>query len=134
MPSESSVVHSIGSRATDPRQSQLPKHSTLAGWLYSVGLAQINSRNFARLGLTTASAFDSCANLQAMQVVLSECLERSQGSPQLALRRALSCYYSGNPVTGFRDGYVARVAAAAARSDRSAPPPLMARQLIEASK
>jgi type IV secretion system protein VirB1 len=83
-------------------------------WLYSVGLAQINSRNFARLGLTTASAFDSCANLQAMQVVLSECLERSQGSPQLALRRALSCYYSGNPVTGFRDGYVARVAAAAA--------------------
>lgn len=86
---------------------------SLDGWIYSVGLAQINSRNFARLGLTPSSAFDPCMNLRAMQAVLSECLRLTKRDPQLALRRALSCYYSGSPETGMRDGYVARVIAAA---------------------
>lgn len=85
------------------------------GWNYSVGLAQINVRNFGRLGLTSESAFDPCANLTAMQVVLTECYDRAtrQGTgPQRALRKALSCYYSGNFVTGFEHGYVHRVAKA----------------------
>jgi type IV secretion system protein VirB1 len=95
---------------------------------YSVGLAQINRRNFARLGLTLDSAFEPCANLTAMQAVLGECFERArvrqsnpsippapsneQASQQTALRMALSCYYSGNFQRGFRDGYVQRVLAA----------------------
>ena len=84
------------------------------GWNFSVGLAQINVRNFQRLGLTTATAFDPCENLRAMQAVLGECFERSApaAQPQTALRLALSCYYSGNFVTGFRHGYVQRVALA----------------------
>ena len=82
------------------------------GWDYSVGLAQINRRNFARLGLDNAAALDPCRNLAAMQTLLSECVERSGASPQRALRRALSCYYSGNFETGFRDGYVRCVVAA----------------------
>jgi type IV secretion system protein VirB1 len=43
-----------------------------------------------------------------MQTVLGECFERSGpgAEPQTALRQALSCYYSGNFVTGFRHGYV----------------------------
>jgi type IV secretion system protein VirB1 len=90
------------------------------GWNFSVGLAQINLHNFERLGLTVASAFDACANLKAMQTVLGECFERagrgaSQTPTQQALRQALSCYYSGNFVTGFRQGYVQRVVAAASR-------------------
>ncbi|MCV2366990.1 lytic transglycosylase domain-containing protein [Roseateles oligotrophus] len=90
------------------------------GWNFSVGLAQINLRNFERLGLTVASAFDACANLRAMQAVLSECFERAgrganQTPSQQALRQALSCYYSGNFVTGFRQGYVQRVVTAASR-------------------
>lgn len=82
------------------------------GWDFSAGLAQINSRNFERLGLTAHTAFDPCKNLQAMQVVLSECLSRAspQVSEQAALRMAFSCYYSGNFVTGFEHGYVQRVA------------------------
>jgi hypothetical protein len=70
---------------------------------YSVGLAQINQRNFTRLGLSTETAFDPCHNVQAMQHVLGACMSRSQqsGAPQRALRDALSCYYSGN----FRTGY-----------------------------
>ena len=81
------------------------------GWNFSAGLAQINVRNFRRLGLTTAEAFDPCGNLRAMQVGLRECFGRSTqpAQPQAALRQALSCYYSGNFVTGFRHGYVQRV-------------------------
>ncbi|KQW69862.1 lytic transglycosylase [Methylibium sp. Root1272] len=87
------------------------------GWNYSVGLAQINRHNFERLGLTDASALDACTSLTAMQTVLGECFDRHGGdaTPQVALRRALSCYYSGNAVTGFRHGYVDRVVEAARR-------------------
>jgi type IV secretion system protein VirB1 len=84
------------------------------GWNFSVGLAQINVHNFERLGLTAASAFDPCQNLRAMQAVLAECFDRSAPDRprQTALRQALSCYYSGNFVTGFHHGYVQRVARA----------------------
>lgn len=82
------------------------------GWNFSVGLAQINARNFARLGLTPETALDPCKNLAAMQWLLKDCFDRASargGAPQHAVRQALSCYYSGNFVTGFRDGYVGRV-------------------------
>jgi len=89
-----------------------------AGWNFSVGLGQINVGNFERLGLTVESAFEPCANLAAMQVVLSECFDRASGSAskeadQVAVRQALSCYYSGNFATGFRHGYVRKVVVAA---------------------
>ena len=89
------------------------------GWNFSVGLAQINVRNFDSLGLTVEQAFDPCASLTAMQTVLAGCYDRatafgaSPGIPQASLRQALSCYYSGNFVTGFEHGYVRRVALAA---------------------
>ena len=85
------------------------------GWNFSVGLAQINVRNFERLGLSLPMAFDACENLKAMQAVLIECIDRAGASaaPQRDLRRTLSCYYSGNFVTGFRHGYVGRVVAPA---------------------
>ena len=82
-----------------------------AGVNYSVGLAQINRTNFARLGLSLETAFAPCENVQAMQSILAECFGRAGGreAPQVALRRALSCYYSGNFRTGFRHGYVRKV-------------------------
>ena len=90
-----------------------------AGFDFSVGLAQINRRNFGRLGLTAATALEPCRNLAAMQTVLEECYvraRRAQKSEPVALRSALSCYYSGNFATGFRHGYVARVVNAARRT------------------
>ena len=96
------------------------------GWNFSVGLAQINVRNFERLGLDIDSAFEPCTNLAAMQVVLGECHERAardQVAPQHALRRSLSCYYSGNFSTGFRSGYVRRVVAAVRASFVADPAP-----------
>ena len=88
-----------------------------AGWNFSVGLGQINVGNFDRLGLTLETAFEPCANLTAMQTVLAECFDRASGSTsiaadQVALRQALSCYYSGNFATGFRHGYVRKVVTA----------------------
>ena len=90
-----------------------------AGWNFSVGLGQINVGNFRRLGLTIETAFEPCANLAAMQTVLTECFDRAQAvspntrSDQPALRHAFSCYYSGNFATGFRHGYVRKVVVAA---------------------
>lgn len=88
------------------------------GWNFSVGLGQINVGNFERLGLNVESAFEPCANLAAMQTVLAECFDRANGAAskavhQVALRQALSCYYSGNFATGFRHGYVRKVIVAA---------------------
>ena len=92
-----------------------------AGWNYSVGLGQINKRNFDRYGLSPATAFDPCANLTAMQGILGECFSRaSRRAPkQTALRDAFSCYYSGNFLTGHLHGYVGKVLAAWS----SKPPP-----------
>lgn len=84
-------------------------------WNFSVGLAQINRANFTRLGLSIETALDPCTNLRAMQSVLTECHSRGprHRAPQHRLRDALSCYYSGNFSTGYRHGYVQRVAHAA---------------------
>ncbi|WP_082579867.1 lytic transglycosylase domain-containing protein [Pelomonas sp. Root1444] len=96
------------------------------GWEFSVGLGQINRRNFSRLGLTLESAFDPCANLAAMQAVLADCFDRAgalaRSTSQTALRRALSCYYSGNFATGFEHGYVGKVVAATSLPKRSGSP------------
>lgn len=83
---------------------------------FSVGLAQINQRNFARLGLSDWVALDPCANLRAAAQILRECYERATRAPKapaIPLEMALSCYYSGNFTTGFSHGYVQRVMGAA---------------------
>jgi type IV secretion system protein VirB1 len=95
------------------------------GWNLSLGLAQINQRNFERLGLTVEAAFEPCSNLGAMQTVLGECFDRAvprSPLPQHALRQGLSCYYSGDFVTGFHHGYVRKVVVASA--GRGKPPAL----------
>ena len=97
-----------------------------AGWNYSVGLGQINKRNFERYRLSPSTAFDPCANLTAMQGILGDCFSRASHrashrasrradrhpTKQAALRDAFSCYYSGNFLTGHLHGYVGKVLAA----------------------
>lgn len=82
------------------------------GYDFSLGLAQVNRRNLARFGETTTSIFDPCANLRVAGSILTECFARAVhtvSDEQFALRKALSCYYSGNFSTGFAAGYVERV-------------------------
>ncbi|WP_333995612.1 lytic transglycosylase domain-containing protein [Burkholderia orbicola] len=95
-----------------------------AGWNYSAGLAQINRENWFRYGLTARTVFDVCRNLSAGAAILRACFLRARVihiHPQEALRVALSCYASGNFVTGFRVGYVRRITEAAASGDTFVP-------------
>ncbi|WMY09527.1 lytic transglycosylase domain-containing protein [Paraburkholderia phenoliruptrix] len=87
------------------------------GWNFSVGLAQVNRANWAAYGLNEQSAFDPCRNLAAGASVLERCFTAARAArtdgwrdPQAALRAGLSCYASGNFSTGYRTGYVQRVA------------------------
>lgn len=97
------------------------------GWDYSVGLGQINARNFSRFGLTLETALEPCTNLSAMQAVLTDCFARAKagnpGPDQVQLRKALSCYYSGDFSTGMQHGYVLRVIGAATPKRLTSPTP-----------
>lgn len=82
------------------------------GFNYSVGLAQVNKHNFQKYGLTLETAFEACPNLYAGGEILKECFIRANKrtqNEQAALRDAFSCYYSGNFITGHREGYVLKV-------------------------
>jgi type IV secretion system protein VirB1 len=83
-----------------------------------LGLAQINSANLARLGLSLEHAFDPCRNLAAAATLLREGYRLARADApddQSALRTGLSLYNTGHRTRGFRNGYVARVEASAAR-------------------
>lgn len=67
------------------------------GRRYSVGLMQITSTNFHHYGVTASDLLDPCTNLLVFERILSDCYQRG-GS----LKRALSCYYSGNFRTGLQ--------------------------------
>ncbi|MFJ5431320.1 lytic transglycosylase domain-containing protein [Pectobacterium actinidiae] len=67
----------------------------IQGRRYSVGLMQITSTNFHHYGVTASDLLEPCTNLSVFERILSDCYQRG-GS----LKRALSCYYSGNFRTG----------------------------------
>ena len=76
------------------------------GFNFSLGLAQVNRYNLRKYGLDSyEAAFRVCPNLQAGSRILAECHRRFSGD----WGKSFSCYYSGNPVTGFRQGYVQKV-------------------------
>ena len=82
------------------------------GYDYSLGVVQVNQKNFARYGLTAETAFDPCSNLRVGSLIFQDCYKRA-GEGERRVGDALSCYYSGNFTTGYRLGYVAKVQAAA---------------------
>lgn len=75
-----------------------------SGRNYSVGLAQVNQVNFKRYGLNASNMFHTCTNLNAGAKILEACYTQHKD-----WQKAYSCYYSGNPVTGFHHGYVRKV-------------------------
>jgi len=78
------------------------------GYNYSIGLMQVNRKNFARYGLSIRTGFDVCANMRAGAQILEDCYRRA-GRSSTALTDAFSCYYTGNFKAGYRLGYVAKV-------------------------
>ena len=79
-----------------------------------LGLMQVNSANFAMLGLSITDAFDACHSIEAGGRVLSEAYQR-------ALRGALSAYNTGDLHRGIANGYVSRVEHAALSIPSIAP-------------
>lgn len=75
---------------------------------FSMGVAQINKVNLAKYGLTDTTVFDACANIAAGAKILTTCYVRAtpvSNDDYQALGKALSCYYSGNFITGFKSDF-----------------------------
>lgn len=62
---------------------------------YSVGLMQIYSGNFNKFKIHPEDMLDGCNNLKIFERIITECYTRGKN-----LKNALSCYYSGNFITG----------------------------------
>lgn len=82
------------------------------GHIVGLGLAQVNSRNLAKLGLTVEQALDPCTNLNAGGQILTNFYLRAfrkYGNAEKALIAAISAYNTGNFVAGIENGYVGKV-------------------------
>lgn len=82
------------------------------GHIVGLGLAQVNSRNLAKLGLTVEQALDPCTNLNAGGQILTKFYLRAfrkYGNPDKALIAAISAYNTGDFVAGIENGYVGKV-------------------------
>lgn len=91
------------------------------GYDYSLGIIQVNQKNFGKYSLTPEAAFDPCANLRVGSLIFQDCYQRA-GEGAARTGDALSCYYSGNFTTGYRLGYVAKVQAAGGAPNLGALP------------
>ena len=86
-----------------------------AGHNIDVGYAQVNSSNFARLGLDVHRVFEPCVNIAAGARILQVAYAgaaRTYGTGQPALLHALSAYNTGGYWAGL--GYARGVYATAA--------------------
>ncbi|WP_010188887.1 lytic transglycosylase domain-containing protein [Sphingomonas sp. PAMC 26605] len=96
------------------------------GYTVDVGLAQINSANFSRLGVSVEQAFDPCTNLRLASSLLQEGygLASRHYSGLDAISATYSLYNTGTLTRGFRNGYVGRVwsAASGMGTIQAAPP------------
>ncbi len=74
---------------------------------FSMGIAQVNRYNLPLYKMSYEQAFDPCHSLRVGAKILEKCYTSAlnkhpnEGS-QAALKRAFSCYYSGNFLRGFR--------------------------------
>ena len=82
--------------ATTAQAIALAKSLIALGHSVDLGLAQINSRNLQRLGLSEDRIFDPCVNRAAAQTILGRGWRQSAGD----LVGALSAYNTGNTTGG----------------------------------
>ncbi|WP_350313925.1 lytic transglycosylase domain-containing protein [Dickeya fangzhongdai] len=99
VPKEERAPDSIGVISHQPTSKQaavnIINRVKEKGRRYSVGLMQITSTNFRHYGVTAHDLLDPCTNLSIFERILTDCYQRGG-----TLKRALSCYYSGNFDTG----------------------------------
>ena len=78
----------------------------------SIGLMQVNAETASRLGVKPEQLLEPCTNLKVATSILIAAystVAREIGEGFTALDAALSIYNTGDPTTGFRNGYVANV-------------------------
>jgi type IV secretion system protein VirB1 len=83
-----------------------------SGHTVSLGIAQVNDRNLARMGVSIREVFDPCTNVSVGGRILTDFYEKAVakfGAGPTALHAALSAYNSGDWARGAKDGYVERV-------------------------
>src|SRR5579863_9196638 len=93
-----------------------------AGHSIDAGIAQIDSVNFARFGLTVHTIFDPCINLSVGAKILSDdyaFATRRYRHVQVALRHAIGMYNTGRLNAG--SSYIEHVLAAARVDDGVGP-------------
>ncbi|WP_130731214.1 lytic transglycosylase domain-containing protein [Komagataeibacter xylinus] len=126
------AIHVNGPYRLPRPPASLAEATATVRWLaahghdFDTGLLQVNSRNATRLGLDPTALLEPCRNLRVASLILHECYRAAlpgAASPQAALRHALSCYNTGSPTRGLRNGYVDGLLARAARP--AAPETLM---------
>ena len=98
-----------------------------AGYTVDVGLAQVNSTNFVRLGVTVEQTFDPCTNLRLASSILRAgyglAIQHYTGLD--AISATYSLYNTGTLTRGFRNGYVGRIwSAASDMGTIQTPPPI----------
>jgi len=98
-----------------------------AGYTVDVGLAQINSANFARLGVTVEQVFEPCTNLKLASTMLQRGYDMASRyyTGLDAISATYSLYNTGTLTRGLRNGYVGRVWTAAANLGSVQAPPAM---------
>lgn len=99
VPKEERAPDSVGIISHQPTNKQaavnIIKQVAAKGRRYSVGLMQITSTNFRHYGVTAHDLLAPCTNLSVFERILTDCYQRGG-----TLKKALSCYYSGNFDTG----------------------------------
>lgn len=105
----------VGVPTTSAIAVQVATRLLEAGHSLDLGIMQINSGNFRKLGMTPESAFDPCRSIAAAATILTGDYAGGETHPaqQAALRGALSKYNTGDVVAGFDNGYVHKVELAA---------------------
>lgn len=95
--------------------ADLTRHYMDKGHTVDVGLMQINSSNFARLGYSRErieELFEPCANITAGSQILKDFYVKSREAhpdDQQALKGAISAYNTGSFTRGVSNGYVGKV-------------------------
>ena len=109
------TTRTTGAPATREIAAQVATKLIAAGHSVDVGLMQINSANFRRLGLTPDAALDPCRSIAAAATMLvgDYAGGDTHVAQQAALRAAISDYNTGSAQRGFENGYVHKVELAA---------------------
>lgn len=84
----------------------------LHNYNFDVGIAQINSSNIKRYRYKARDMLDPCTNIKVAGYIITSNYVNAlstSSNQQVALRKMISAYNTGNHQSGFTNGYVQKV-------------------------